>query len=285
MMPAKRKRTDDNPPLPTLTIEWAAIRRAVRERLETRKWNKDIPVRINRSVRFDDDWSGSGGETETLDLLRRGFDVRAAAGLSHGEIPAKPRRRMRWGDDGDIDVGRALNGDDFPFSRWDERKRKPGLIIEAEWSFSWTVPGEVIAGYGAFLASICKRLEMEGYDLGLSLIQPGHSTYIGDGVGRRDLRFILKREGEASDYKVWSPAFSPAGFRIFGFTGIYLAGMRDGLEPSADLGIPAPSGEWGVLFNSDTRTMRVTIPGPGSVPPIDAEKMTDQMLAALPENA
>jgi hypothetical protein len=149
------------------------------------------------------------------------------------------------------------------------------------------VDEQVLADYGAWLAGEISRLEEEGYDLDVSVSMPLRGVLKGN-KGQEsnavlDTQVVLKRENEASDFRSWSAMFSPMGFRVIGFTAVFMAAAHFGRDTRWGLGQCAPQGDsWGVLFNNDTRTMRVLVPlNPRGQ--FDPEEMTEKLMAALPE--
>jgi hypothetical protein len=271
-------------------MEWSDVKRIVLDRIETGAWADELTREdvangsIYSSIEFDSFTGGS--EAQVKEWLTKGYDRKVkASGVTTGDVYAKPRRRMRWTDDGDLDVGQALAGADFPFYAWDKRPTKPGLSMMIEVCFHAGVKPRILTEYGEWITAQIKRLEMIGYDLDVNVVMPLRNLFE-TGQGHRyqeriDLTVSLKRENETADFKSWSAMFSPAGFRCMGFTAMHLAAHDTGRKCQYGLGQPAPSGRWDVLLNQNTRQMRVTCPpGPSSFP---AEEMTDAFLAALPE--
>lgn len=266
-------------------VDYSKVRAEMLRYLDGEGWDSALSnLQVGSFVRFDE-FTGAN-QAEAKKWLRQGYMRKAATGVAHGDVYAKPRRRMRWSDDGDIDVGQALAGSDFPFAKWDQRLRKPGLRIVAEIAFNALVPGSELVAYGDWLVSQVRRFETLGYDLDLTASCPVHDLFVAD-RGKTppssiDIQINLKRENEASDSRSWSPIFSPMGFRGIGFVAFIMACRDLGYRPTYGLGRSGSASDWNVLFNQNTRTMRIEVPGSGGKA-FDAEAMTEKFNDALPE--
>jgi hypothetical protein len=270
--------TRDDPYL--YRIDYGDVRKAMLDYLlNGTSENQTIDAFSRYHLRWDRFTGASQDEAKTW--LTKGFDIKAAKENAHGDVYAKARRRMRWSDDGDLDVGQVLAGADFPYYKWDQRLRKPGLAIVAEYDFSANVDGSLLTDYGAWLLSQIKRFETNGYDLDVSLQILLRDTYH-NGPKFVDLRIIVKRENEATDSRFWSPLFSPMGFRGLGFLAIGMAGERNKWRPTAGLGYPYAHDRWACFFNDATRTLRITCPSRGQEA-FDPDSMTSMLNDALPE--
>lgn len=261
-------------------VTFGRVRKNMLQRIDTGRFDSSLNPEIHSSIRFDRSWMG-GTEKDVGEWIRKGYDTKAAGSDSaHADVYVRPRRRMRWTDDGDLDVGQVLVGSDFPYARWDPRLRKPGLAIVAEIAFNSGTPAEVLADYGEWITSQVKRLEMQGYDLEVTAAIPlRHLWQERLSPTYTDIQMTLKRANEAADLRQWSPMFSPAGFRGFGFCAIYLTALDLGLTPTGGLG-QCHSEKWGVRFNADTRTLRLTV-NSNSYEKFDRDFMTAELVSAI----
>ncbi len=184
-----------------------------------------------------------------------------------------PRRKLRFTDEGELDVGMALSGNDFPFMRWDRRPRKPGLAIHVDLALACSTKASVIAEYGAWLGSVIRQFEMKGFDLEISISIPVRGLRRGSNKST-DVLIRVKRENEATDFTSWSSMFSPGGFRMLGFTAMSLAAESFGYQACGSLGYPMGE-SWRVEFMPESRLLRVESPKSASSFP--AEKLSAEL--------
>jgi hypothetical protein len=216
----------------------------------------------------ESDWEG-GTPADTLKHMREGF--RAPEFIHAAEyVPTAERMRNTYNrDEGDFDIFRAAGGRDDYFLGPQKRLSKPGLRVQIEFAFAWTVSAQTIQEYGAWCAGFLGALEREGYDLVVDMWIPLDNLYEGDGwytndQGQRQYQPLrsnvlvrVKRPNEVSDFTEWSVLFSPTGYRHLGFTAKCVAGDKIGKKAVGSLGQTVGGKSWGVQYDKDEAIVRI----------------------------
>ena len=216
---------------------------------------------------MEDDWSG-GTAADTLKWLREGF--RAPEFVHAAEyVPTAEKIRNTWNPhEGDYDIFRAAAGRDDYYLGPQKRLSKPGLRVQIEFAFAWTVSSKTIQEYGAWCAGFLGALETEGYDLVVDMWIPLDNLYEGDGGYdyekqeyngnvRSNVLVRVKRPNEVSDFTEWSSLFSPTGYRHLGFTAKCVAGDKIGKKAVSSLGLTVGGKTWGVEYDKDEAVVRI----------------------------
>lgn len=183
-----------------------------------------------------DKWEG-GSASETIKWIEQGYKSPA---FDPGPIPYKPRnrKRPRWNSEsGDVDTSRLLGGSDDFYLERGESQSLPGLSIGVNMFFAAGVTANVIANYGAWVASLIAALETQGYDLEVSLDLVTDGLFNRDDQ-RRNVRVVVKEPNTVSDFASWSVLFAPTGFRhLLLSTAQCLAADKVGKEATGGLGM------------------------------------------------
>jgi hypothetical protein len=209
------------------------------------------------------------------DFIANGYKVAELADLHPDVIPVTPRRRLKFDEDGELQLDLVASGFDYPFLQWQKRVTKPGMVVNVSVDFNSNVSAQVIRDYQTWIARMLTALENEGYDCEVNVSMGLRDSW--KGVGENEILIRVKRENEATDFSRWSAMFSPGGFRMLGFTAITMAGDRLGKQVDSGLG-SAMSNKWGVSFDPDTRTLKIECEGSREFP---SARMTDDLKAAL----
>lgn len=173
--------------------------------------------------------------------------------------PSRPSRRMVFAEDGELDLTLAWSGHDYPYLEWETQQRKPGIRIEAGFTFSASVEPSVIAEYGAWLYGILEGLETMGYDIELDLSNTCSGMTSNRG-GKTTTLVRLKRENELSDFTEWSAMFSPGGFRMLYFTALGMAADKLGEKTTSGLGAPV-NFKFDAIYDTETATLKIDVDG------------------------
>lgn len=212
---------------------------------------------LHRDPYAQDQWEGGSG-AETLQYLREGF--RAPEFLNAAEyVPTAQKTRNVWNEeDGDVDSGKLLAGDDDFFLGAQKRLSKPGLRVQIEFAFAWSVNAKVIQEYGAWCAGFLGALESEGFDLVVDMWIPLDNLYVGDRDVRSNVLIRVKRPNEVSDFTEWSALFGPTGYRQLGFTAKCVAGDKIGKQAVSWLGTTIGGKSWGVEYDVQDALVMIT---------------------------
>jgi len=222
----------------------------------------------------DSSWIGCTIQ-DMRDFIANGYRVAGIEDLHPDLVPVRKRRRLKFDEDGELQVDLVASGFDYPFLQWEQREKKPGMVVNVSVDFNANVSAQVIRDYQTWVARMLTALENEGYDVEVNVRMGLRDTWKNSGTN--DVLIRVKRENEAVDFSRWSAMFSPGGFRMLGFTAIVMAGDREGKPVNSSLG-SATSSKWGVSFDTETRILSVNCEGSRDFP---AARMTDDLKTAL----
>lgn len=218
---------------------------------------------------------------EMTRTLHEGFNVGSLENVT-ALIPLRPRRKVRYQDEGDeLLLDLALSGEDNFYIEWEKRESKPGVNVVIECSFNSSVQAAMVSQYGRWVARALFTLESLGFDCVVSYrITTDGAVSTGPMAGKTFQSEVkVKRANEASDFTSWSSLFSPGGFRHLGFLSIIKAGDHFSGRIRNTLGRGISLGSWDVLWNTESRTLRFGHPQkPTDFP---EWKMTEAFSAAL----
>lgn len=182
--------------------------------------------------------------------------------------PFVKRRRYVSAEAGDEVVAElAWSGDPTPFRSWEERKRKPGCRIIANMSVHCGTSHKLIETYGAWLAGLIAGMEIGGYDLEVDVIYTFTSLYVGHHLETK-VTVRLTDVGLQSDFKEYSPIFSPGGFRMLGFYAMGMTANALKKKLSPNLGYPVGH-SWDIDFEEASRTLTINSPNGSTYFPAD----------------
>lgn len=193
------------------------------------------------------DWAGCS-IPEMRQFIDEGYRVDGLDNVT-SLIPARPRRKIRYSDEGDemlLDL--AWAGSDTPFMEWEKRVAKPGLSVEIHMTFSAIVSSRLITAYQRWIARALQTLDESGNDLEVSLVINGTGTFV-ESRQASALKVRVRNAGEASDFANWSAMFSPGGFRMLGIMAIGIHADRAGYTINHGYGQSDPYGEWTVAYD------------------------------------
>jgi hypothetical protein len=245
----------------------------------------DSGVNVNNWKRYhsmwseskNSDWSGATGE-DMRAWISRGFHVEGLRNVGIDIHPERMRRKLKYSEEGEMQIDLMLSGFDYPFLEWEKREKKPGMRIDIGLCFNAHIDVKVIAAYSKWIAQALYAIELQGIDAEVNLAMVTRGTYRSRPILTRTL-IRVKKENEASDFTNWSAMFSPAGFRMLGFTAFNEIGDRNGWEALSSLGSAEGSNSWNVGWDEESRILRISEDQRGSVFP--AEIMSDKLRAIL----
>ena len=177
-----------------------------------------------------------------------GMEIKPAAN-------SRPRRKLRFDEEGELQVDMALSGHDTPFLNWGKRTRTPGVKLKIELAVRATTPASVLRDYAEWLSALVAGMQGKGFDLEIDVVSRAKSV-IAQSSAQVDVGIRVKKFGRKSDLRSWGAIFSPGGFRRLIFLARIMACEANGKVASSGFG-GSFGPEWGVDFDPKTRTMTV----------------------------
>jgi hypothetical protein len=197
--------------------------------------------------------------TERVDhgWLAEGMDLKS------GKPQVERYRRMYNDMEGELDVDRALMGDDRYFVKRQPRVRQAGLQINVQYNFLAGVDSSVLAAYGQWVAELIAGLQGRSFDLQIDVF-----SRVNMPIGRtmREVRtnIRVKRFGKRSSLKSWGALFSPTGYRNLGFCARMMACSEAKVMCAGGMGSSIAPG-WDVKLDGRVLTI-TTNPGASRFP-------------------
>lgn len=239
---------------------------------------ENVPAARSLTGSWSADWSGSS-IPEMREFLRSGYRVEGLDNVT-SLIPSKPRRKLRYADEGDeMLLDMAFGGADEPFIEWEKRASKPGLSVEIYMTFSASFPAKTIVAYQRWIARALQTLDENGVDMEVSLVSPLNGLASDDYSWKSLTKIRVRKAGEASDFSNWSAMFSPGGFRqlVIMSTGIHAD--RAGKRVSYGYGSPQAYGKWEVAYDEERN--RIVIGNSNSDTEFPEFTMTEKLQSVL----
>jgi hypothetical protein len=203
--------------------------------------------------------------TERVDggWLADGMDLKAGK-------PQIDRARRRYHDmDGELDIERALQGDDRPYLLRQKRTRQAGLQIRVQYNFLGDVDSTVLADYGRWVAGLIAGLQGRSYDLQIDVFSRVNMPF-GQTMQEVRTNIRVKRFGKRSSLKSWGALFSPTGYRNLGFCARMMACSEAKMMCAGGMGSSIAPG-WDVKL--DGRELTITCsPGASHFPREDMDR-------------
>lgn len=226
--------------------------------------NAEIAGELNRMWEQKTAWVGC-----TIDDMRgwleNGYTVEGLADVNASLIQAKPRRRLRFQEEGDeLHLDLAWSGVDSHFSEWEKRNQKPGLVVEIECAFSSKVKFDFIKPYILWVARMLQTFDENAIDVEALITNSVTSLFKGKAGQETKTRIRAKRAGEASDIAAWSALFSPGSFRQLVFTAKAMHGVAENLTVDNTLGFPKTSPRYDVEYDAESNTLYIRQPNGAS---------------------
>lgn len=223
-------------------------------------------------------WEG-GTATEMKENFRNGYKSKQKQTVKFAK-PTEGDAKTVWAEEGDeLDLHKMWGGDPTPFSSKQNPPSKPGLRIVVDYSMSCGTKPEILEQFGSYIAALTEAFSRSGYDLDVDARITVSGLCVGEsGKDVTHVNIRLKKMGVKTDYAAWSPMFAPSGFRMAGFTAMYLAGDDIGKQVPSGLGMPcSPNNGWGARWDDKTRTMHLD--SPNTAYSFDADAITEGVRA------
>jgi hypothetical protein len=176
--------------------------------------------------------------------------------------PIRKRRRLKYGDEGELQLDLMWSGHDYPWLDWTKRDLMPGMRVDIMYNFVCTTSVQVIIDYCQFVLRSLIALESAGIDLEVWISSDNTDVFMnGDRNDKLYNHVQVKKEGEQTDYLGWSAMVSPGGFRHLMFLDYILAADALGRDISRGLGRGTNHGQpWDVTFEPGERFLRFYCP-------------------------
>lgn len=199
-------------------------------------------------------WKGNWAGCSTLEMeefLRTGYRVEGLEGVT-SLIPARPRRKIRYAEEGDeLNIALALEGDDLPFMEWEKRVSKPGLSVEIHMVFDCYFPAKTIVQYQRWIARALQTLDESGVDMEVSIVNSLSGLFRDEYGVKTETLIRVRKAGEASDFANWSAMFSPGGYRMLGIMATGIHADTRGKRIGYGYGSVRDYGKWTVAYDPE----------------------------------
>lgn len=195
---------------------------------------------------------------QMLDWLNTGYRVPGLEGVDATLIPASPRKRISYQDEGDeMMIDMILAGESEFFLVREKQPTKPSIQVKIGVSFSASIPAKVVNSYQSWVARMLRTLDGFGLDVQVDLESAGSGQI--DGVRAVHTVVIrVKESGVASNFSSWSPMFSPGGYRHLTFMAIMQSADRVGKRYGFGLGSPKGCDDWDITYDKSTNVLQVS---------------------------
>ena len=245
--------------------------------LNSRRWG----TLVSREWKSQSDWVGC-----TIDDMRswlsRGFQVEGLRNVSADVNPNRKARKLKYSEEGEMQIDLMLSGFDYPFLEWDRREKKPGMRINIGLNYNASTDIGPMIEYQKWVAQALYSIESQGIDAEVNLKISVRDLYIG-GPKKQEILIRVKKENEASDFTNWSAMFSPGGFRQLGFTALIMTADAGGWTVTDYLGgtDDSKSTKFDASWNEESQTLDIKLNS--SAREFPAEEMTTKLRAIMEE--
>lgn len=209
------------------------------------------------SSTFSAGWYGCSSD-QMISWFRNGYKVEGMT-LIPPIVPVRKRRRLQYGEEGELQLDLMRSGHDYPFLDWTRREIIPGMKIDIEIG---SLAEASIVAQGAYYRWVLRALialEGAGVDLEIWLTSRATGVLARNSNATVATHFQVKREGEMNDYLTWSAVFSPGSHRHLTFLARHLAADRNGLTASG-VGGSRNTRPYSVSYDPETRTLNIYSP-------------------------
>jgi hypothetical protein len=284
---APKAKGNKSPYDPDFVIDWAELRPVIA--LATSKFGgavekpKDWKGEGNWR-RFCNEYPKGGDATDNFKFftsgqmnrwVTKGYETDAIRGLA-GLPPIREKRRTIYVEDGDeLQVDRALNGEDNFMSVDTKREVIPGVRLNIELDAS-ADSSIMLRDYQRWIAQTIYALETSGVDCEVNIFTLSGGLFQGQSkTCRQTVR--VKKFGVTADFAGFSAMFSPGAFRGIMFSLFSMHADRQGwVWRSYGHGVTSA---WGVRFNPAENSIDVACNWTATTFP--AEMMTNALNQAI----
>lgn len=260
----------------------------------TRYWNafKDDPMSVytnpensSAGIALSSNWDKDGrwvgcSPAEMAEWISSGYQVEGLTDVT-SLIPAKPRRKLRFAEEGDeLHIDLAWSGVDEPYSEWEKRISKPGLSVEIYMTFSSGFSTKTIVAYQRWIARALQTLDENGVDMEVNIVNRTRGASVGRYDEITNTLIRVRKPGEAADFSNWSAMFSPGGYRMLGIMSTGIQIDKQGGQVTHGYGYPMDYGSWDVAYD-EARNVIVIGNDNGGFGEFPEMEMTDKLRSVL----
>lgn len=197
---------------------------------------------------------------QMIEWLHKGY-VQKGITLDPPIDPVRKRRRLKYGEEGELQLDLMWSGHDYPFLEWTKREIIPGMRVDVLYNFQAGTDVNVIIDYCNFVLRSLVALESAGIDLEVWISSDSSNIFTGSWNDTLYNHIQVKKEGEQTDYLGWSAMISPGGFRHLMFLDYVISAddlkkdVADGLGRAVNM-----PGSWKVTFDPQERFLRFFCP-------------------------
>lgn len=262
-------------------LEWADLKAAWKSFVGGN--DNELDRNLSLGERFRSRWqkdssrAWTGATTDDMRLwLAAGYRVEGLK-LNPALVPTRERRKLRFAEEGELQIDLAMSGFDYPFLEWQKRIARPGMTVNVALQFNSHTPVETVAAYAKWVARAIQAIETAGYNIEVNVVTESRKSFERNN-GKLKMVTRVKKENEHTDFLAWSALFSPGGFRMLTFFQIMKAGDHFNKTVANDLGI-GESNPWKLDYNRETATLNI-FHGEG-YDPFPGEVWTNQLSEIL----
>jgi hypothetical protein len=195
---------------------------------------------------------------EMKQWLSEGYAVEGLADVQPSLVPARPRRKLFFNEEGDeLLIDLVYQGDDNPFMTVEKRPTKPGMRVDVHLDFNADFPARTIFAYERWIARMLHTLDENAIDVEVNVIMVNQGLIRGKDYEQSEISIRVKKAGEAADFSSWSSMFSPGGYRMLGFMSIIQAADYFGGTVTNGLGSAVSLDKWTVAYDDAENVLQI----------------------------
>src|SRR6266576_4053041 len=150
---------DSRPKTPvdfTYALEWSDLKSAWKSFVggNDKELDRNLPIgeRFRSRWQKDSSRAWTGATTDDMPLwLAAGYRVEGLK-MNPALVPTRERRKLRFSEEGELQIDLAMSGFDYPFLEWQKRIARPGMTVNVALQFNHHTPAETVAAYAKWVA-------------------------------------------------------------------------------------------------------------------------------------
>lgn len=223
------------------------------------KKNNDHVAEMVQAWREKSSFYGPSSK-EVIEWLHKGYQQPGLT-LDPPIEPVRKRRRLKYGEEGELQLDLMWSGHDYPFLDWTKRDTLPGMRVDIRTNFVSSTPVDIPIAFYRWVLRALVALESAGIDVEVWLTGENQGIFQGDSGNYLMNHVQVKKQGEQTDLLSWSPMLSPGGYRHLTFLSYIIGSDSHKKIAKSSLGHgPAARLGWTVSFDPDTSELRFACP-------------------------